>query len=514
MGGGTGGSMVKSPEEVTAEALEAVRNNHDELQKLVAEMPKGADLHSHTSGAVSTESLIQYGAEDGACIDTTTFFASPGPCMNGTVPMSNALGDQVLYDKILGAWSMEGFMGTLLEGHQHFFDSFGKFGAVQSNARTDDMLAEVLNVAGKNKQIYIELMQGFGSGTAGTIAEGMMMPGDAWTEAYLLQKRMDLLTDPAFTNQLMSMKASIQDSIVNARTLLGCSMANPEPGCDVDVRMIVAANRTKSRAYVFGQWVFGYELTQITPEVVGLNLVSPEENANSLSNYEDEMMAMGVLHDYNANTAGQVPVHFGLHAGELIPEVLPMTMEGQGHLTFHIRRAVEIAHAERIGHGVDVLGETDGQGAQDLLTDMAAMGVMVEICLTSNDSLLGVSGAKHPLKQYMEAKVPVALSTDDLGILRTNPTQEYVRAVEEHGLGYIDLKKLARTSLEHAFISGKSLWKTADDFSARVDECAADEPSQAPSAACDTFLKGNEKAQLQWKMETRLSEFESKVAAP
>lgn len=177
-----------------------------------------------------------------------------------------------------------------------------------------------------------------------------------------------------------------------------------------------------------------------------------------------DAVILSALDRFNEEDTTRKPVHVALHAGELIPEVLPMTPEGQRELDYHIRNAVEIARAERIGHGVDALGEMAGGGADDLLSDMASMGIMVEICLTSNDALLDVEGREHPLKQYMARGVPVALSTDDQGILRIDITHEYARAVEEHRLTYPQLKELARTSLEHAFLAGESLWTTRDDF--------------------------------------------------
>jgi adenosine deaminase len=50
-----------------------------------------------------------------------------------------------------------------------------------------------------------------------------------------------------------------------------------------------------------------------------------------------------------------------------------------------------MAHAERIGHGVDVMHE---DRPYDLLKEMAAKHVMVEINLTSNDVILGVDGKR------------------------------------------------------------------------------------------------------------------------
>lgn len=514
--GGAGGSggMGGSLEEKVAAQLEAVRNDHAALVEFVRKMPKGADLHSHTSGAVTPESMIAWGAVDGACFDTSTGFASAGPCMGGAVPMSNALNDQALYDSMLMAWSMEGFMGTLLQGHQHFFDAFGKFGAVLIDSRGDDMLAQVRSTAGHNNQVYIELMQGFGSGAVGSIAETKVMPGDGWDEPYLLQKRTEIIADPGFQAAIDSAKASIASAVSGSDVLLNCGTAMADPGCKVDVRFMVAGTRTRSRAYVFGQWVFAFELAQVVPEVVGVNLVSPEEHANSLLYYNDEMLAVHVLRTFNDQDPNRKTVHVGLHAGELIPEVLPMTPAGQAELTYHIRSAVDIAGAERIGHGVDVLGRTAGEGPDELLTTMAQKGVMVEICLTSNDTLLGVAGNKHPFGAYMAKNVPVAPSTDDQGILRIDITDEYVRVVEEHGLDYGALKKLARTSLEHAFIEGKSLWKTRDDFTTRVDECATDVPGMTPSAGCEAFLGANDKARIQWQHESDTAAFEQSIVQP
>ena len=52
--------------------MESIRGDSTALQAFLRDMPKGGDLHSHTSGAITTEKLIQWGAEDGACVNTTT----------------------------------------------------------------------------------------------------------------------------------------------------------------------------------------------------------------------------------------------------------------------------------------------------------------------------------------------------------------------------------------------------------------------------------------------------------
>jgi adenosine deaminase len=195
-------------------------------------------------------------------------------------------------------------------------------------------------------------------------------------------------------------------------------------------------------------------------------------------------------------------VRISLHAGELAPGLVPP--EG---MSFHIREAIDLGHASRIGHGVDVLYEHD---APALLKEMADKHIMVEINLTSNQGILGIEGAAHPLTAYRAAHVPVALSTDDEGVSRIDLTHEYVKGAEDQNLTYVDLKNMARTSLEHAFLQGESLWAAPDDFTHRKSACAAPITAAAtPTPACADLLQANEKAAEQWEMERRFAVFEN-----
>jgi adenosine deaminase len=136
--------------------------------------------------------------------------------------------------------------------------------------------------------------------------------------------------------------------------------------------------------------------------------------------------------------------------------------------------------------------------------------VMVEINLTSNDLILGVSGNQHPLPIYRQFHVPVALSTDDEGVSRINLTHEYVRAVETYGLGYVDIKQMVRTGIEHSFLPGASLWSEPDSFTRPASACSKDTlGGDKPTSACAAFLKSSERAQQQWELERRFRAFES-----
>jgi adenosine deaminase len=240
--------------------------------------------------------------------------------------------------------------------------------------------------------------------------------------------------------------------------------------------------------------VSAFELAAADKRTVALNLVSPEEGEVSTRDYRLHMRMLDYLR-------GVYPTgHITLHAGELVPGLTKPE-----ELTYHIREAVLTGHAERIGHGVDVLGEDDWPR---LMRTMADRHVMVETNLTSNEQILEVSGWEHPFPTYRAFRVPVTLSTDDEGVSRIDLTHEYQRATTDYRLRYRDLKTLARTSLDHAFLDGASLWRGQDVFVASAP-CAHDRlGAPNPGRSCRALLASSPKAALQWRQEAKFTAFE------
>jgi hypothetical protein len=133
---------------------------------------------------------------------------------------------------------------------------------------------------------------------------------------------------------------------------------------------------------------------------------------------------------------------------------------------------------------------------------------MVEICLSSNDLILGISGSRHPLATYIEYGVPVALATDDEGVSRSEISMEFLKAAEGQGLGYPQLKTMARNSLQYSFVAGDSLWSDGRKF-VPVVQCARDVAEMKISSnGCRQFLASNEKGRLQWQLEQDFNVFE------
>jgi aminodeoxyfutalosine deaminase len=112
-----------------------------------------------------------------------------------------------------------------------------------------------------------------------------------------------------------------------------------------------------------------------------------------------------------------------------------------------IREALDLALAERIGHGVRCLEDPA------LVRTLCERGIPLEVCPTSNVALgVAPSLAEHPLPQLLEAGLRVSLGSDDPPLFGTDLVSEYVRCAEAFGWGPATIRGLARASLEHAFM--------------------------------------------------------------
>ncbi|GAC1637592.1 MAG: adenosine deaminase [Candidatus Acidiferrum sp.] len=472
--------------------LAAAQKNPLQLRQFLKKMPKGADLHYHLSGGVYAESFIRAAVEDGLCIDTKnlafTKCAASGAGEKSVVPASDAYKNQSLYDQLINSFSMRSFVPYAgVSGHDHFFDAFAKFGGTKPSHKAEWVDEVAARAASQNEQ-YLELMETPDFSIAAKAASEV-----GWKDDFK-ELREGLLAHGLREN-VKAATAHLDEIDKNRRALEHCGEASAAAACAVDVRFTYQILRGFPKEIVFAQTLLGFEAATADPErIVGINFVMPEDGFISMRDYALQMQMVKYLH-------GVYPkVHITLHAGELGYGLVP-----PDGLCCHIRLAVE-AGAERIGHGVDVMYE---DRPHELLKEMAAKHVMVEVNLSSNEAILGVTGKHHPVLMYQMFRVPVALSTDDEGVSRIDLTNEYVRAVETYGYKYSDLKKMARTGLEHAFLPGKSLWSEPDVFGKTVQSCGRELPGNSnPSRSCAEFLQVNEKAAQQWELEKRFHQFE------
>jgi adenosine deaminase len=486
--------LAKAPTHVSQEAqvaarFDAIAADPQQLRIFLREMPKGGDLHNHLAGAIYAEDYIAWAREAGLCLDEAGTALRPPPCAKGRAlpPMSGgeANGDTRLIDALSTRGWQHGIGRNDVSGHDQFFGTFERSNAVEAIA-VARMLAAERRIAAGDRLSYLELDHD-------PLALTRLLPAapegaldESGLAARFAQER------PLIEAQLAAASAELDRDEAASRRELGCDGPEAEPGCAITVRYLFQAFRAVPPGVVFRSLIMAFAMADHDPRYVGINIVMPEDAPVALRDYDLHMAMIRFL-------AAKYPrVHRSIHAGELA-----FGMVAPQELRDHIAKAVD-AGAQRIGHGVDIAFEDNARGT---MARMAREGIAVEINLTSNDVILGIKGADHPLNLYRRMGVPVVLSTDDQGVLRTDMTNEYVRATREQGLRYRDLKQAARASIEYSFVPGASLWQDRR-LGAAVPHCTV-----LASARCASFLQSSEKARLQAELEQRFDVFERRRLA-
>lgn len=160
------------------------------------------------------------------------------------------------------------------------------------------------------------------------------------------------------------------------------------------------------------------------PAVVGFGLHGPEEGHPPGPFRAAFELACG------GGLLASVP-----HAGELPP--------GPGLGARSVVDAVAVLGADRIGHGVLALGDSE---AMDMLR---TKGVVLDVCVTSNYLLNVVDSLEgHPLRRFLDEGVRCTINSDDPLLFGCSVLSEY--GVCRHRLGMSDevLGECARTSFE------------------------------------------------------------------
>ncbi len=460
-----------------------------ELTAFTKAMPKGGELHNHVSGAIFPETFLKWAVEDGLCVDVATLAFRPpctpaGDLKSAASVLANDVLRSALYDSL--STRQPGFGGR--SGHDQFFSAFNRFG-LAGDKRPGDELAQVLDDLARQNTFYLEAM--VTPQAAPAVILGVQV---GWKDGDLAAQKQALID--AGLEKLVGAAIAQTDALeAAARETLKCGSPQARPGCQVTVRYLVQTNRVAPLASTFAQLQLGVALVQADKRWVGLQMVAPEDHPSALANYSQHMKMVGFLTEQGRLAPA------ALHAGEL-----SFKYATPADMSFHVGEAVRVAGARRIGHGTALPHEN---GAEALVAEMAAKGVLVEVNLTSNDVILEVSGAHHPYAWLRERGLPVSLSTDDAGILRIDLSHEYARAADE-GASYGDLKRSARNAIAYSFLAGEGLWTDPNIYRRPAKACAGQIGAETPRpGACADLLAKSDKAREQWRHERLLKAFEA-----
>ncbi|KTD48510.1 adenosine deaminase [Legionella rubrilucens] len=463
--------------------VDTIKNDPNALYAFFKAMPKGGELHYHLAGGAYPEAMLAVAAKHEYCLDTTTFAISKTTEACRGIPARELRQHPEIYANTVRAWSMKDFIPGTESGHDHFFASFMKFIPLVAN-HDAELLSEVMLRAADQHEHYMEIMILPDNGASIAFAD----PSFTLTRMEAMKKK--LLGNPGFIDTI-NKTVNKSDHLLNeAQSFLNCGQKLKQPVCGLTVRFQYYVLREQTLDKVFAQALHGFEAASRSKSLVAVNLVQPEDGYLSLRDYREQMKIFEFLHQ----NYPEVPI--ALHAGELAPQdVVPADTR------FHIRDAMLVGNASRIGHGVDIAHEDNPEEIMRLLKEK---NMAVEINLISNKAILAIAGKQHPLNYYLKHQVPVVLSTDDEGILRTDLTAQYVEAVLHHQLDYPALKQINRNALTFSFLPGESLWSKSQP-GVSVPQC-----KDLNSASCLKFIQGSKKAQLQRQLELQLAAFEKR----
>ncbi len=416
-----------------------------ELGLLMAMLPKGGDIHHHYTGAMYAETYLDWLGKQRFCVYRENDpqnkhqkyrieTANPGTPVENCLTADAIRQDNQFYRELLKHWSDKDF-----DNHYHqqpapdqqFFNTFGFFGPVSNYAMHEGLKMLKERAKAENLQ-YLETMLSSAPSTdnpeLGAPIDSLPADADEQTIRRALQP----------FAEFMERDETVKQKIADYANGLA-AYASGLDDADFTLRFQSYVSRNNAPSKVFSGLYAAFAAAKDSKLIVGVNIVGPENGIVAMRDYRLHMQMFRFLKQKFPG------VRLSLHAGELALGMVPP--EG---LRSHIRDAVEVAGAERIGHGIDVTHE---DRPDQLLATLRERKVAIEVNITSNAFILGILQQAHPLTVYLRHQVPIVISTDDAGVSRNNLSGEYLLFTSRYKPSYAVLKQTVYNSIRYSFLS-------------------------------------------------------------
>lgn len=485
------GNEFTTDEQSTSDYFERIKNNPAALRQFFTAMPKGGDLHNHLTGSAYAETYFEMAAKKEMYVNMKTGkLYKDKPSEVETIRLSKDMDDLHNHRmELIDKWSIRNFQPYKypLGPDEYFFGTFGLLSALTSDI--DDLahlMRELKKRAVKENVQYLEVMASSPHVPEycfldeadykkyDTDLKYYVKKGNDDKAKALLGEIYDLIdtkATEAAADYLEFIKQLDEKSRIDEETW--------ETMTDNGKRKLLCryqgySSRGGEPLKVFAQLYVVHKACLLSSDekenlLVGCNIVAAENGEKSMLYYHLHMQMFAVLADKQNENKGEVKVKTSLHAGELT-----LGLTRPEHLTYHIDQAVNMTKVRRIGHGVDLPFEPN---SKEILKTMKDHAISVEINLTSNEFILGVKDSEHPIMLYHKAGVPIVISTDDPGILRTSLTEQYTLATLRYGFSYFEIRDFADNSILCSFLNLKEFnklrveyCKLSKDFEATIRE--------------------------------------------
>lgn len=479
-----GMAEARSSQAAVTNAFESAKGSRPELVHFLQGFPKGADLHNHLDGTVHSEDALKSARAKGLNYDLLSNSFTSAELEENVISLDAMVSNAVHFRAFREAFSVRAWKQTSGSGRDQFFNVFGRIFSSQINE--GDMLRNVVRRASLQNIQHLELIAPVVPAEVNSKFDDALVDFDInELDAAYAQ------IEPLITHQ--DTQASVRQ-LVDGWEQVGFSEAHNQDN-KLSVRYIGYVNRLIGLRDFFVSAATNLTAVNADDRVVSVTLVFPEDLPTAEAGFEDQMKIL----DFLWQKMGQPNI--SLHAGEMNLEDATLDV-----LKDRIRKSIDIGRSRRIGHGTSIAWEED---AHDLLMQMAEKGVLVELCLTSNEVILDIAGRDHPFDLYRKYQVPISLNTDDDGITRSPLTMEFVKATERYDLAYSDIVELARNSLEYSFLTGTSLFEDGDYQTPIAEFKRHDFHSDSLTEEQQALIASNPKLRVQVAFETTLREFEA-----
>ena len=240
-------------------------------------MPKGGDLHNHLSGAIYAESYLRWAAEDNLCLATATMTIVAGAVRrrrpagrrSATCCRTRRSSTRRSTRCRCGNWN------PALNGHDHFFATFDKFGAAVGDQARRHARRGRRRARRPSSVSYLELM--LTPDRRGRRACAGRPPGGTPTSPTLRERLLGAGFDDASSPRRVTridVGGSAAAQLLRLRRRL-----RPTPAAASPIRYIAQVARAGAPESVFAQMLAGFEIAvRGRHALVGVNLVQPEDD--------------------------------------------------------------------------------------------------------------------------------------------------------------------------------------------------------------------------------------------
>ena len=237
-----------------------------------------------------------------------------------------------------------------------------------------------------------------------------------------------------------------------------------EKGLMIDDMLLGLRRGTKRAKEDFGveiRWVFDI------PRNIGYlmgnkDVYDPKPSDTTLAyavkGMDDGVVALGL--GGNESTSAPAPfAHAFDEAKRLGLKSVPHAGETAGPES--VRDAVQLLHADRIGHGVLAMED------ESMLAELIEKQIPLEVCPTSNDCLQVYEKIEdHPFRKLDEMGVFVTVNSDDPPLFNTSLVNEYQVLYDVFGYDRKNLARIARNAFEVCFAEEELKERLLDMFDA------------------------------------------------